>query len=195
MPDSKHFIIIIPGLGDRKDGYTFLTRHWKDYGLNVIVYPFGWRDEVSFLKKLENLIVLIDKLSTKGKVSIVGASAGGSAAINAFSARSNKVYKIVNVCGRLRQGQQTGYRGFISRTQSSDSFRDSVLQCEKNIKTLSIAQRKKILTLHAKFGDELVPADTTIIEGATNISLPYFEHLITINLAMYFPKKIAKFLK
>jgi len=146
---------------------------------------------------LERLIDLIDEqLNKREKVSLVGTSAGGSAVINAFAERRDKVHRVINVCGRLREGTQTGFRSFKERTKSSPPFAQSIEFCETHLESLTENDKRKIMTVRSMFGDELVPSDTVIIEGANNIQVPAPEHVFTITTALtLFSKRLIDFLK
>lgn len=194
----KHSVIIIPGLGDRTRMLAWTVNHWRCYGLDPIVYSVGWRDgEDSFRPKVKRLIELIDELVKKGnRVSLVGTSAGGSAAINAFVKRKRTIHRVITVCSRLRVGPTMGLRCFVSKTKSSPAFGESVRLCESGIRNLSTADRRKIMTVRAMFGDELVPPETTIIDGALNIEIPTGEHMFSIGVALtVFSKSLISFLK
>lgn len=178
-------MIVVPGLGDEVNRLRWLTNHWRKHGLEPIVTSAGWYDGEPFQPKLKRLLDLIDRLTRKKNiVSLVGTSAGGSAVINAFCQRRRNVHRVVSVCGRLRIGTQRGARSFKARTASSPSFAQSVKLCEKNISTLTAADKKKIMTIRAMFGDELVPANTTVIPGAYNTQVPTPEHVLTIAAAL-----------
>lgn len=195
---KNHFVIIIPGLGDNAKEVRWATSHWRRYGLKPVIHSVGWNDkEADFRPKLERLTGLIDKLSSEGdKVSIVGLSAGGSAAINAYIRRRKKVNKTVSVCGRLIRGNQTGFRSFEKRTASSSAFAQSILLCESGLTNLTNMEKRKIMTVRAMFGDELVPAETAIVKGADNIAVPTAEHVLSIGATLtIFSKPVILFLK
>ena len=137
-------------------------------GLEPIVYSVGWRDgENEFLPKLKRLMGLIDKLVGKGNVvSLLGTSAGGSAVLNAFIERKNVVHKIINVSGRLRTGPVTGFRS-LNQKQHQVLRLHTIRLFEAREETLSAVDRRKIMTVRALFGDELVPSETTILQGHT----------------------------
>jgi len=183
---KKHSVIVVPGLGDETRKLELLTSHWQRHGLKPTVYSVRWCDgEVEFQPKLERIIKLIDTLSSKGDtVSLVGISAGGSAVCNAFIKRRNAVHKVINVCGRLRTGNQRGFCSFESRSASSPAFAQSVKLFEKKESSLTNEDRQKIMTVRAMFGDELVPANTTVIRGAYNTQVPTPEHLLSIGAAL-----------
>jgi hypothetical protein len=187
-------VIILPGLGDHVDYVKWVTRNWNQWGLLPIIHSMDWRNHKKFETKLQKLLALVDEHSKDGAgISIVGLSAGGSAALNLFTLRSDVIKNAVNICGRLRQGNEASFK---KRTKTSPAFAESVLCFEKQEQTLSEGQRKRIMTIRADFGDELVPADTATLEGAINISLPTIEHNLTIYLAMsIFSKILITFLK
>ena len=193
-----HKVIIIPGLGDGVRKMEWATRFWKNHGLEPIVYSMEWRNSQQlFDQKLNKLLVLIDQFATQGHdISLVGTSAGGSAALNAFMQRKQVIAHVINVCGRLRVGTHTGIHSFEARTVSSPAFAESVKLCEQGLKTSTPDERKKIMTVRPMFGDEVVPANTVPVEGAQNITIPSGEHVVTIALALtVFAKRIISFIK
>lgn len=195
---KEHSVIVVPGLSDETKKLVRATNHWRNHGLEPIVHAVGWRnEETDFRPKLERLVSMIDDLTDKGDtVSLVGTSAGGSAVVNAFFERKEKIHKIVNVCGRLTVGPQTGFRSFEAKSATSPPFAESVRLSEKNISQLSARDKQKIMTVRAMFGDELVPPVTTIVEGAYNTRIPTIEHALSIRAALtVLSKPIIIFLK
>jgi hypothetical protein len=186
-----HKVIIVPGLSDNDKGIRWATKHWKKYGLDVVCFPSGWQTDEDFQDKLKRLISLIEKFIGEGdKVSLVGTSAGGSLVLNAFLKRRKEISKVVNICGRLRKGNEKGFRSFKTRTQSSNSFRESVQSFERRESLLTVSDRKKIMIITPKYGDELVPYDTAILAGAYNLKIPTIEHVFSIGIALRFFKPI-----
>ena len=111
-----HYVIIIPGLGDYVGHIEMATGNWPRSGLHPIVFPIGWHNHETFETKLQKLCTLVDKLSKTGsEISVVGCSAGGSAALNLFIERSHALKNAVSVCGMLREGHRTGLRSFSAR--------------------------------------------------------------------------------
>lgn len=194
---KEHRVIIVPGLGDDTGKITWATNHWRHHSLEPVVYSVGWRDQnIKFQLKLEKLVGLVDKFSKRGStVSLVGLSAGGSAVLNAFCERKDKVHKVVNICGRVRAGSEKVFRSFETRTKSSPAFAQSVTLFEQREELLTGNDRKKIMTVRALFGDELVPPETTIIKGAYNTAVPTPEHVFSIAMALtLFSGPVIKFL-
>ena len=196
MPSPQN-IIIVPGLGDHKTLTAWATKRWPNYGLEPIIHCVGWYDsKITFLEKLQNLTNKIDELiSQEKKVSLIGCSAGASAVMNAFIERKNVIHRAISICGRLKEGTGGGFRSLKSRSVSSPLFAESVRLFENRENLLSESDRKKIMTVRAMFGDELVPANTSILDGAQNIKIPIFEHSLSIYTSLWiFSKPLVNFL-
>lgn len=195
---KQHIAIIIPGLGDDSASsikrIEMLTSHWINHGITPLIHAARWRDGEPFEPKLLRLLALIDSLSTENKVSLVGTSAGASMALNAFLERKETVHKVVNVCGRLRAGDHK-IRSLTNMAKTSIAFKESVERFEQNEPKLTMQDKKRVLTLRPFFGDELVPADTVIIEGATNKVVYIPTHMLGIGFSLKFSKQLLGFLK
>ena len=192
-----HRIIYIPGLSDNGDLFMSTASKWQQQGLVPSVYQVKWRDGASFQYKLDGLIAVIDGFLKEGDVvSLIGCSAGGSMALNAFVERKTAIRNIVIISGRLRSGNNKGFRSLTKRAQSSPAFTESVTRCESQQNLLSNDERKNVMTTHALFGDELVPADTAVLKGARNTTVPILGHVFSIFLSLtIFSNRIIDFLK
>ncbi|MFI5240811.1 MAG: hypothetical protein ACHQUA_00040 [Microgenomates group bacterium] len=193
----NHIVIIVSGLGDYVQSIKLATYHWKIYGLTPIVHSANWKNNKEpFEIKFKKLLDLVDSFLEKGKpVSLIGTSAGASLALNAFLLRKNGVNKFVNICGRLKVGPIVGPRSFIKMTKTSLAFADSVKKAEFGIKSLTKNDLKRIMTVRSMFGDQFVPPETSIVEGAKNITVPIVEHTLSIGISlMFYSAKIASFL-
>ena len=81
-------LILIPGLGDRKWLYQLACPLWRVRGYYPHVFTFGWEDAANdYHKKQNRLHDYIRNLD--GDVYIIGASAGGVAALNALAMDNN----------------------------------------------------------------------------------------------------------
>jgi len=151
--------------------------------------------ENDFDSMLGKIVEAIDALSINGdKVSLLGASGGGSMAVNAFIERQGKVEKVVNVCGRLRIGRKNN----LDRNPKDKqllAYNESVRRLDGREKSISESARTKILTVSPSFGQEFVPSDTVQVEGAGNIKIVSIEHVICIFAALtLFSGSIMRFL-
>ena len=125
-----------------------------------------------------------------GKISLVGTSAGGSFVFNYLIKNPNKVYKAINICGRIKIGELDGYRNLISMAKSSQSFEDSVRLIDHKIDKTFLPRLMNIRPVW----DELVPGDTSYLKGAVNKTIFSIEHLVSIFLSLtLFSKLIILF--
>lgn len=183
----KNHVIIIPGLGNSINSLTWVSRNWLKHGFIPHVFDAKWQVEETGLKnKLDRALDLVDSLSHQNKgICIIGNSAGSSLAINIFALRKKQIRRVVVNCGRVRDGDWPWF-SFDQATDSSPSFKDSVLKSQNILKTLTENDKRKILTLRPIF-DEVVPPQTVIIDGAKNLVTFSFEHVagIALNLTLY----------
>lgn len=188
---------MIPGLGnDSIHIYNPMLNWWKKKGIEMVLFQTEWRSKENYKNKLKRLLDLIDEKTKTNKVSLIGMSAGGSLAINAFSERKNEINKVITVCSRLRIGKMNGLSGFKKRVEDYPSFKESLIKNEENEKLLSKKEREKIMTVHALFGDQLIKADTATITGATNITVPTCGHRVSIFSSLtIFSKPLREFIK
>ena len=183
---ERHNVVILPGLSDETRNIERVTSWWTYVGLTPHVIPVGWHDGIGdFQPKLNKILSLVDQLVLEGQVSIVGTSAGGSAAFNTFLERPGTIHKAVNVCGRLRTGQHY-WRSLEKMSATSESFKNSVLLFESRESTIPKELKTRMMTVSALFGDELVPADTSSLDGAYNLRIPTVEHVLSITMSLTF---------
>ena len=191
----NNHVIIIPGLGNGVAKHVWYSNSWKMFGITPHVFDAKWKtEENGFQPKFDRALKLVDSLTNKySRISIVGNSAGSSFALNIFGERKKQINKIVINCGRVRDGNWPWFT-FDQATQSSPSFKESVLRAQKLEKTFTNIDRKKILTLRPLF-DEVVPPFTVPIQGAQNEITPSIEHVISIALNMtLFRRRIIDFI-
>ena len=190
----KSHVILVPGLADRKGIMDYLTRSWKK-DVVVHIHPAPWEDMKPFGHKLEMLLKLIDHCAKhSGKVSLIGVSAGGSLVMNAFCHKKAKIHRVINICGRLREGKNVSPT-LDTAIKGHPSFKNSVLLCEKGLSKLTSLDKAKIMTIRALF-DGTVPTSTTPIVGAINITIPFAFHIFAIGAAFLFYKKsMLQFIK
>lgn len=191
---KQHHIIYVPGLRDKMWLNTnlvhVLTPFWKIQGFHSHILAPHWEEGTKFAPKQKLITDKIDELIKKGHtVSLIGQSAGGSAVMNAFCERRKVVNGVINCTGRLRAGVNVKPTLEVS-AKISPAFKDACLLFEhKNEPTLTKSDRKKIMTIRPVW-DEAVPASTVPLDGATNITLPFVEHIISGVVALTILSKI-----
>jgi hypothetical protein len=195
IPDNI-YIVVIPGL--QRSGvlaYIFsrlqhrimlFTVHHR-WGFQGEILLFNWLEkDFLFDQEIERLHKRIRTLFEDGKkIVLVGTSAGASVAINLLSRDRWIVSYVINIAGRVREGDHSGRLSLDKASRHNRIFEESVLICEDNLKIISSHQRRKIMTIRPLF-DEVVPADTVSIAGATNKRVWCVEHGICIFAAAVF---------
>ncbi|SRR5258708_6479274 len=194
MEGKKHNVLILAGTNDQMgaESLRFFTNHWKNHGIDITVYNMGWKDgSKEFEPKLAAIEKLVEELAAKGPVSIIGCSAGASAAFNLLLKRPDVVQKAIGICGRIRGAKTDWGANLKSRT-----FHQSVLLFEEQQDKISEELKKRMMTISARFGDGLVPKGTSHVEGATNITIPMGGHGVSIRAAVtLFKKPLVDFIK
>lgn len=191
MPE--HHIIYLPGLGDphyKEQGV--LLKLWRIYHVKVHYHPVYWRDDVPFSKKLDGIIKQIDELKARGyTISLIGTSAGASAAINAYAKREDKISGVVCICGKLRNTDKIGESYYIK----NQAFKGSIALLASSLEKLSKTNRSKILSIHPLY-DEIVPVKDTVIDDAKLKTIPTIGHAFSIMYSVTFGSRvITNFLK
>lgn len=188
----NHLIIVVGGLGDTGKSLQKIIFWWKWFGFNLVSFETKWRSDETFEQKMERLDKFISLFKKKyKKISLIGTSAGGSFGINYLIKFPNKVYRVVNVCGRVRIGDLTGYRNLKNMAKTSESFEKSVRLVDQQINKKHLPRLLNI----RPYWDELVPSETVFIHGATNRTIFSVEHLLSIFLSLtIFSKFIIQFL-
>ena len=179
---NRGIILLVPGLNDHEFFHWHLTNLlpglWKRWGYDLRIIRPNWNHGKTFAPKLKRILDEIDTCTSKNtKIILMGVSAGGSAALNAFALRKDKVEKVVNVNGRVRSGENV----FLSLELAailSPAFKESVLLFENRYEKKLLKQdRKKILIVHPIL-DEIVPVSTAILADVQTYIAPVVGHVI-----------------
>lgn len=175
----KRVVLYVPGLGDTKiSGRKLLVASWRSYGVTPVVHQMNWADGQSFASKLDGLLRHIDDLVATGKtVSLVGESAGASAAINAYALRTGSVHRVACICGKLRNARA------ISATTygRNPAFGESMSMLTSSLANLTRGQLSRIRSVKPVADYSVPPADT-IIDGAESRTIPSRGHMLSIIL-------------
>ncbi len=151
---------------------------WQLNGKRLVRFPVNWYFDqdiddltIAVLKKVNELF------KNSNRVAIIGSSAGGSLAINALFANDNQRLFAVVSRGRLIKGtfQPTDKRSLEYLSKKSRTLYNSVAAAERNIASLSLSQKKRILVLVPLF-DGVVPVETMRLKGVTTHTSIAFGH-------------------
>ncbi len=179
MP-KPHHVIYLPGLGDpRQKEQNTVIRTWKLFKISVQYHPLYWTDSRPFESKLLELVAEIDEMIKSGfTVSLVGVSAGASAALNTFAMRKDAINAVACVCGKINNLETISAQTY----QRNPSFKESIALLPQSMNALDPLSRKKILSLRPLY-DGVVPILDSHIQGATNKRIPTIGHAISIAYA------------
>ncbi len=190
MSQNQH-IIYIPGLGDTQ--VTWQRRAvstWRLWGVKPHLFQVNWADGETFEPKMKRLLQLVDECAADGKVSLVCASAGASAALPVFAARQEVISGVVCIAGKIHNPGAIGgsYRSknpaFVEAAQL---VADALLQLKD--------RHGNILSIRSTF-DPIVPARDSYLHGAHNKVTIVMGHAATIATQLLFgAPKFLRFLK
>ena len=189
----KLHIMYIPGLGDHKiAGQRRAIALWRLHCVTAEVFQMNWADSETWERKFAHLLERIDELTTNGvRVGLVGASAGASAAINAFAVRQDTVAGVVLISGKVNHAETVGQEV----RSKNPSFWTSIQACEHSLSQLGSNERRRIQSRYA-FKDMVVTATDSYVQGADNRVQPSVGHVTTIGTQIIFAAPlIIKFLK
>lgn len=192
--ESKHHVILVPGLGDGNILLNLITFNWSLNGFASEIHLAPWeRTKEPFEDKLKRLEDQIDSYKDE-KVSLVGISAGGSLVLNAFMNRPKVVSNVITVCAPVRV--ILGKREIGDRyLDENPALRASLERCEKKLEGLSAEERKRIMTISSTY-DQVVPDKAPPVEGASNLKVPGFDHRLAITTAFILKNRtMIEFLK
>ncbi|MEK7059921.1 MAG: hypothetical protein AAB971_04165 [Patescibacteria group bacterium] len=170
---SQHHVIYIPGIQD--DAYrvqSLATWLWRLYGVRGHCHPMPWAGEEAYESKFQRLLERIDKYIAKGyRVSLVGASAGASAVLNAYVERSNDITGLVYICAKINAPETVSSKTYAA----NPAFKTALYALQPNLPKLSAADKAKMLSLYSP-DDRTVPYEATVIPTVAEKRLPALRH-------------------
>jgi dienelactone hydrolase len=190
---QKLHVIYVPGLGDKKvSGQQKAVRTWRWWGVEPELFQMNWGDKEPWQPKFDRLLARIDALSKQGKsVGLVGASAGASAVINAYAARTSQLVGVVCIAGKINRPETIGDR----YRRNNISFVTSAYDCEQALQTLQADDRRHILSRFALLDETVMKADSRV-PGVHNRLSPTVGHVVTIAAQLIFgAPSFLRFLK
>jgi pimeloyl-ACP methyl ester carboxylesterase len=178
----KDYIIVIPGLFPRKKFFNKLVNHGQKESIQGEIFWVNWysrKDDYSTIQ--EKLLKRIDELREKNfRIFLIGTSAGGTLALNAFTKRNKEIHRMVFICSPM--SDENSLTLTIGK-KISPLFRESLETCKKQKDLINELERKNILVV-IPHRDELVPVPAMRIDGAKTLKINTNEHFMSINYAM-----------
>lgn len=173
-----HYVLYIPGLGDAKPtGQKLAMLLWRAQGVHADLLQMNWADKQRFTPKLQRIIDTVDHHVADGyTVSLVAASAGASAALNAYAERLDSIHSVTLICGQVLGGHRSVHPNVFAK---NSAFYDSVQLLGNTFDRLDNAARARITSIHPK-ADEAVPVADTKLPGAVWRQIPTVGHFASI---------------
>jgi len=173
MTKTQHHVIYVPGiLDDIYHAQGLAVAGWRFHGVHGHLHEMPWKGQEGYNPKLERLLALIDRYADQGHhVSLVGASAGAGAVINAYIERADKITGLVYVCGKINGPETVGQRIYTE----NPAFKTSLELLQANLMRLTSKDKAKMTSFYSP-GDHSVPHTATIIPGVREQQLPAMGH-------------------
>lgn len=188
-----HHVIYIPGLGDSKTfGQDKGIKLLRLKGLTPHYFPLGWAKKETVGLKLGRLEKKVTDLLAKGdRVSLIGVSAGASAALRLYD-KIPEIHKVVLISGKIHSPEIVSKRVY----DLNPAFKQSVYGLEAIITDLQRKKRIKNIMSLRSLRDRSVPRQDSFLDGATHRNIIAFSHPSSIFVALifYFPT-MARFIK
>lgn len=176
---THHKILYIPGLGDHApQTRKQLGLFWQYKYVDFEIFPMRWSGDEPWLTKRNRLLKQIDTYTDAGfTVSLIGESAGASAAMNALHERGESLRAVILLCGKSQYPTRVAARLYTKNPALRGALKDSHTIIQK----LTTAEKHKILNIHPLV-DEVVPIWETKIPGVKNTRIPAVGHAPSIIL-------------
>jgi pimeloyl-ACP methyl ester carboxylesterase len=135
-----------------------------------------WAGQGVFEPKLARLVSRVDTYRQRGyRVSLVGASAGASAVLNAYSQRKEEVQGVAYICGKVNYPNTVSAQTYVQ----NPAFKTSMQQLQNNLSLLVEADKCRLSSFYSS-ADTTVPYADTVIEGILEQRLPSLGHMWSI---------------
>jgi pimeloyl-ACP methyl ester carboxylesterase len=182
MKQQRH-VIYIPGIGDNiYHVQSAAIRFWRLYGVHGHCYEMPWAGSEEYDPKMGRLLDKIDSLKSQGHtVSLIGASAGASAVLNAFVERKDKISGLIYICAKIN-GPDSVSRQTYDR---NPAFKTSMDKLQVNLSKINTTDKKYMLSVYSS-SDKVVPYRATVISGVKEKRLSFLSHAATIIYSITF---------
>jgi hypothetical protein len=174
---QQHHVIYVPGILD--DSYhvqSLAVRSWRLHGVRGHCHEIPWAGAESFQSKLQRLLDRIDRYTAQGhQVSLIGASAGASGVLNAYTERKSSITGLIYICAKINAPETVSHKIYAK----NPAFKTSLELLQDNLKKLTPADKTKLRSFYSP-GDGYVPYEATVIPGVREVRLPSLRHGVAI---------------
>ena len=170
----KHHVIYVPGLGDNIwHAQSIAVKFWRFHGVRGHFHAMPWAGEEKYEPKFQRLLAEIDQYRGQGhKVSLIGASAGASAVINAFIERPGKINGVVVICPKINGPETVSDKSY----RENPAFKAALYKLQENLPKLAAEQRAKRMLMLYSSKDGTIPYAASTIPGVPEKRLPALRH-------------------
>jgi len=183
----QHHIIYVPGIKDDLFRVqSMIIRFWRLGGVHGHCHPMPWAGPGDYAAKAEALLVMIDEYAAAGhRVSLVGASAGASAVLNAYSARREVVSGVAYICAKINRPQTVS----TVTLKHNRAFGAALAVLQTNLINFTEADKSRFHSFYSVH-DTVIAYEDTHIAGVKETKLAPLGHGIAIiySLTFGFPK-------
>jgi pimeloyl-ACP methyl ester carboxylesterase len=177
----QHHIIYVPGiLDDIYHAQSLAAATWRIYGVHGHCHPIPWAGQEIWEVKFKRLLDEIDRYKAEGhEVSLIGASAGASAILNAYVERAESIKGLIYICAKINAPETVSKKTYAE----NPAFKTSLELLQRNLKKLTPKDKARMLSLYSP-SDNTVPYPATVIEGVEERRLPALRHGRAIMFAL-----------
>lgn len=183
MARQKHYVIYVPGIKDDLLWVqSLLIQTWRFYGVQPVMLTMPWVGDEAYEPKIARLIAKIDVHRQSGhEVSLVGASAGASAVLNAYIQRKDDISAVAYICGKINFPDTVAPRIYAR----NPAFKTSLQQLQETVRQLTTDDKIKLRSFYSPI-DTTVPYSHTVIANVSETRLPRLRHMWAILYAVSF---------
>lgn len=168
----QHHVIYVPGILDDIYHQKLAVKTWRLYGVHGHCHVMPWLGDEAYEPKMERLLARIDRYRAKGhQVSLLGASAGASAVLNAYVQRRDDITGVAYMVGKILAPETVPQKIY----DANPAFKTSMLVLQDTLKKLTPADKAKIRSFYSP-ADTYMPHAGTIIAGVRESPLPPLQH-------------------
>ncbi len=168
---ARYHLLFIPGLGDRTWLYRLALPLWRLLGYEPHVFRFGWSGRADDLgQKQAALVRYVDALPP-GPLHVIGASAGGTAAVNLLAARPT-IHSVITIASPLKP-----------KRTPNELLTASIAEADQFLATAPDNAKNKVTSVYGWY-DERVPVSKSRRPGIRGLQLPAIGHGLTIFVAV-----------
>ena len=191
---KQHHVIYVPGIGDNIwHIQSMAIRTWRLYGVRGHFHAMPWAGQESLKPKFKRLLNKIDKYASQGhKVSLVGASAGASAVLNAYVAQPDKINGVVLICPKINSPETVSKKTY----RENPAFKESLELLQINLPKLTTQDKATKIISYYSPADGSISYAGSVIPGVPERRLPAIRHGYAIAYALTFgAHNFIRFLK